>query len=386
MSFQMWYFRSPEIVFGEDSLSFLSSLRMKRAAIITDRNLLKTAIPDQVRRALGTNVQSIVIGDISEEPPLSEMTKHSAQIMEFAPDWFIALGGGSAIDTTKILFLLYERPDLTAYDITPLVELGLRKKSRLIAIPTTSGTGSECTWAAVLSEEESEGRKRAKHELASREIMPDYAILDPSLVTSLPLEQTRNTATDAIAHSIEAYGSTWRNPFSDAMAEKALELIVENIENVINDMKNVELRNRVHIGASMAGLAFSNSQIGLVHALGHALGAKFKLPHGKTVGVFLPSVIDYNYDSCAERYDRLNQIIPSKYRASRLDHSVQNVLKAIGQATSVKETGICREDCLASLDELVRLASESTGLVTNPKNSSSADIRNLVLMAYEIKV
>jgi alcohol dehydrogenase class IV len=378
----MWFFRSPEIVFGEDSLSFLSSLKIKKAAIITDRNLLKTEIPDLVRHALGASVQSIVIGDVSEEPPLSEMTRQLGRISEFAPDWFIGLGGGSAIDTAKILFLLYERPDLTAYDITPLVELGLRKKSRLIAIPTTSGTGSECTWAAVLSEEEVGGRKR-KHELASREILPDYAILDPSLVISLPLEQTRNTATDAIAHSIEAYGSIWRNPFSDAMAEKALELVVENIEKVINDMKNVELRNRVHIGASMAGLAFSNSQIGLVHALGHALGAKFKLPHGKTVGIFLPYVIHYNYDSCAERYDLLNQIIPSSYRDSRLNLSIQNVLRAIGQATSVKEAGVSKEDYLACVDELVTLASESTGLVTNPKDSSSADLRNLLLRAFE---
>lgn len=376
----MWYFRSPEIVFGEDSLSFLSSLNIKRAAIITDRNLLKTDIPNHVHQALGDKAQSIIVGDISEEPPLSEMTKQLERIKEFAPDWFIAVGGGSAMDTTKILFFLYERPDLTVYDITPLVDLGLRRKSRLIAIPTTSGTGSECTWAAVLSEEE-EGKKR-KHELASREILPDYAILDPSLVASLPLEQTRNTATDAIAHSIEAYGSTWHNPISDAMAEKALELVLENIEGVVKDMKNLELRNRVHIGASMAGLAFSNSQIGLVHALGHALGAKFKLPHGKTVGIFLPHVINFNYESCRERYDRLNRIVPTRYRDSKLDHSVQNVLKEIGQATAVKDAGIRKEDYFASLDELVLLAGESTGMVTNPRDSSSADLRNLFLIAF----
>jgi len=374
----MWYFRSPQIVFGEDSISFLSTLDVKRAAIITDRNLLRTDIPGVVEKALPSGSESMVLGDVSEEPPLSEMTTHLGRINEFAPDWFLAVGGGSAIDTAKILFALYERPDLTVYDITPLVRLGLRRKSRLIAIPTTSGTGSECTWAAVLTVE---GEKR-KHELASTEILPDYAILDPALVVSLPLEQTRNTASDAIAHAVEAYGSTWRNPYSDAMAEKALELILGSIPGVMNDPKNPELRNQVHIGASMAGLAFSNSQIGLVHALGHALGGRFKTPHGKAVALFLPHVVAYNCDACPERYDRLNKIVPNNFRGNKLSDSLENVLGAIGQARNGEEAGIGAGEFSSNLDDLVLLASESTGMVTNPKDASSSDLRSLFIKAY----
>jgi len=375
----MWYFRSPQIVFGEESVSFLSSLDVKRAAIITDRNLLRTDIPGLVEKALPSGTESMILGDVSEEPPLSEMTTHLERIKEFSPDWFVAVGGGSAMDTAKILFVLYERPDLTVYDITPLVKLGLRKKSRLMAIPTTSGTGSECTWAAVLSVE---GEKR-KHELASPEILPDYAILDPSFVTNLPLEQTRNTASDAIAHAVEAYGSTWRNPFSDAMAEKALELVLGNIMGVIKDPRNVEMRNQVHIGASMAGLSFSNSQIGLVHALGHALGARFKTPHGKAVALFLPHVVEFNYDACPDRYDRLNLIMPDQYRGTKLSDSLENILGAMGQTRSGKEAGISESEYLSNLDGLVSLASESTGTVTNPKDSGSADLRKLFIKAYE---
>ena len=374
----MWYFRSPQVVFGEDSISFLSSLDVKKAAIITDRNLLHTDLPGIVERALPPGTESMVLGDVSEEPPLSEMTTHLGRINEFAPDWFMAVGGGSAIDTAKILFALYERPDLTVYDITPLVKLGLRKKSRLIAIPTTSGTGSECTWAAVLTVE---GEKR-KHELASTEILPDYAILDPAFVISLPPEQTRNTASDAIAHAVEAYGSAWRNPYSDAMAEKALELILGAIPAVINDPKNMELRNQVHIGASMAGLAFSNSQIGLVHALGHALGGRFKTSHGKAVALFLPHVVAYNYDACPERYDRLNKIVPDRFKGARLSDSLENVLGAIGQARSGREAGIDALEFNSNLDELVLLASESTGMVTNPKDASSSDLQSLFIKAY----
>jgi alcohol dehydrogenase class IV len=374
----MWYFRSPQVVFGEESISFLSSLDVKKAVIVTDRNLLRTDIPSLVEKALPTGTESMVLGDVSEEPPLSEMTAHLSRINEFAPDWFLGVGGGSAIDTAKILFALYERPDLTVYDITPLVKLGLRKKSRLIAVPTTSGTGSECTWAAVLTVE---GEKR-KHELASPEILPDYAILDPAFVVSLPAEQTRNTASDAIAHAVEAYGSTWHNPYSDAMAEKALELILDGIAGVMRDPRNTELRNQVHIGASMAGLAFSNSQIGLVHALGHALGGRFKTPHGKAVALFLPHVVAYNYNACPERYDRLNRIVPDQFRRTRLFDSLENVLGAIGQARSGREAGIDEAEFNSNLDDLVLLASESTGMVTNPKDAGSSDLRSLFMKAY----
>lgn len=374
----MWFFRSPEIVFGEDSISYLSSLDIRKATIVTDRNLLKTDIPERVRMALPASASSMVLGDILEEPTLAEMTAHMDRIREFAPDWFVAVGGGSAMDTTKILFALYERPDLTVYDITPLVKLGLRKKSRLVAIPTTSGTGSECTWAAMLTE----GGEKRKHTLASAEILPDYAVLDPTFVVSLPLEQTKNTASDALVHAVEAYGSTWRNPFSDAMAEKAIELVLGGIEGVINDPHNLELRNQVHIGASMAGLSFSNSQIGLVHALGHALGAYFKTPHGKAVALFLPHVIEFNYDACPERYDRLNRLVPDRYRGSRLSDSFENVFAAIGQARNGKDAGIDEKEFQSDLDALIQLASEDTGMIANAKDAGSEDLRNLFIKAY----
>jgi alcohol dehydrogenase class IV len=378
----MWFFRSPEIVFGEDAISFVSSLDIRKAVIVTDRNLVKTDIPDRVRRSLPTSAESIVVGDVSEEPPLSEMTEHLERIREFAPDWFVAVGGGSAIDTAKILFALYERPDLTVYDITPLVKLDLRKKSRLLAIPTTSGTGSECTWAAVLS---IEGEHR-KHELASPEILPDYAILDPAFVLALPPAQTRNTACDSLAHAIEGYASAWRNPYSDALAEKAFELVSSSILGVVADPSNLELRNKVHIGASMAGLSFSNSQIGLVHALGHALGGRFKTPHGMAVALFLPHVVEFNYDACPDRYNRLNQLIPEAQRGASLSESLDNMMAAMGQARNGREAGIGEDEFRQNLEDLVLTASESTGMVTNPKDSSSADLRNLFIKAYEVTI
>ncbi len=365
-------------MYGDDALSFLSTLPVKRAAIITDRFLLKTDLPGKVRDALPEGAESVVIGNISEEPDEEQVISGMNALIDFSPDWIIGLGGGSSMDTAKILFARYERPDISVYDITPLVPLNLRKKSRLIEIPTTSGTGSECSWAAVLSEK----NEKRKNELASPEILPDYAILDPQMVLRLPAEQTRNTAVDAITHAVESYVSQWNNPYSDALAEKALSLILGSLERVLEEPGDVVSRSRVHIGASMAGLSFSNSQIGLAHALGHSLGAHFKMAHGRTVGLFLPYVVEYNYESSAEKYGKLNSLFDSRFRGKRLQDSLRSYFKSIGQPVTIMEAGIDRKAFMNSLDSLVSMASESTGVTTNPRDSGSDEIRKLFNDAY----
>jgi len=370
----MWFFRSPEVVFGDDSLSYLGSLKIRRAVIVTDRFLKDSEPVNLVVSNLPEGAERMVVADVPPEPTYREMTASLDRIRSFEPDWFIAVGGGSSIDTAKVLFALYERPDISVYDITPLVRLNLRRKSRLAAVPTTSGTGSECSWAAVVSVE----GERRKHELASKEILPDVAILDPRMVVGLPREQTRNTAVDAVVHAVEAYTSTWRNPFSDALAEKALQLITPNLPVVLAEPGNIASREAVHIGASMAGLAFSNSQIGLAHALGHALGAYFKLPHGKCVGLFLPYVVSYNYQAVKERYDRLNTIFPDKVRAEGFTETLKNYFREIGQPLTLEEAGVGRGEFTQSLEELVRLASEDTGVTMNARDASTEDIRRVL--------
>jgi alcohol dehydrogenase class IV len=367
----MWFFRSPEIVFGEDSLSYLSTLEINRALIVTDKFLKDSEPVKLVLSNLPQGVKWQVLAEVSAEPTHREMTASLDKVSSFEPDWFIAVGGGSSIDTAKVLFALYERPDISVYDITPLVKLNLRRKSRLVAVPTTSGTGSECSWAAMISEE---GEKR-KHELASEEIIPDVAILDPRMVLGLPLEQTRNTATDAVVHAVEAYTSTWRNPFSDAFSEKALELIVPNLPLVLRDPANIAKRESVLIGASMAGLAFSNSQIGLAHALGHALGALFKIPHGKCVGLFLPYVVHYNYPAVSERYERLNRIFEGKESFSE---TLEHYLHSIGQPLTLRELGISQKEYEENLERLVTLASEDTGVTMNARDARTDEIRAII--------
>ena len=370
----MWFFRSPSIVFGEDSLSFLNTLDGKKIAIITDKNILNSGLITKVENNLPHDSKTLLISDTLPEPDGDSMVLHLNDIKKFEPDIFIGVGGGSSMDTAKILFALYERPDITIYDITPLVKLNLRKKSHLIAIPTTSGTGSECSWAAVVSEK----NEHRKNELASPEILPDYAILDPEMVLSLPREQTVNTSVDAITHAIEAYVAKWANPYSDALAEKALELISNNILNVLENPGNVEARNSVHIGASMAGMSFSNSQIGLAHALGHSFGAVFKMAHGKSVGLFLPEVIRYNYKSSRTKYDKLNSILPENIRKGSLDLSIENLFKKMGQPVTMGTLNINEDEYHKNFDLLVELAENSTGIITNPEDINREGIETIL--------
>ena len=370
----MWFFRSPRIVFGEDSLSFLSMVESRRFLIVTDRFLAGTGILEKVKAGLPQGAETMVFSKIGPEPLLSEMTSDMDSIYRFRPEIIIGLGGGSSIDAAKIIYALYEKPGLSAYDITPIDNFVFGLKSKLIAIPTTSGTGSECSWAAVFSDD----REKRKNEVASPEILPDYAILDPDLVLDLPREQTVNTAVDAITHAVESYVSQWNNHYSDMLAEKALSLILPNLMRVLSDPHDVAARESVHIGASMAGLSFSNSQIGLAHALGHAMGACFSIPHGKTVGLYLPEVVRYNYKKAGSRYDHLNGLFPEKFISKTLDITLRKYFRELGQPVKIDEIPISRQDYEKKIPDMVELASQSTGVLTNPEESDGKSINELI--------
>ncbi len=369
----MWFFRAPSIVFGEEALSFLNNIDFRRIAIITDENIKRAGLVSLVLKELPENSENIVVSDIPEEPTLADIKQRATAVGEFAPDLVIGLGGGSSMDAAKAIFTLYERPDIDIYDITPLVKLNLRNKARLILIPTTSGTGSECTWAAVLSDVD----HSRKNELASTEIIADHAILDPALVLKLPPGITRNTAVDAITHAVEARSSQWRNYYSDIFAEKAIELITTNLPLVLKDPDNRKAREEVHIGASMAGIAFSNAQVGLAHAMGHSLGAHFRIPHGITVALYLPQVVEFSESEAKESYNSLMMKMPHEFRRGNLADSLRAFFKSVGQPLNVKDCGIDRQSYMEKMDTLVALAEESTGGVTNPREASSAQLREM---------
>lgn len=385
----MWFFTSPRtIVFGEGALEYLKELEGERVFIVTDKVLRKLGIVDKVVEQLKETGMEIRIFDEVEPEPSKQTIKRGAKILsEFGADWIIGLGGGSCMDAAKAMWVLYERPDLTIEDITPFEKLNLRKKARLINIPTTSGTGADVTWAVVITDAE----RKVKLELASKEVVADISILDPALVLDLPPRLTADTGMDALVHAIEAYTVQWKNDFSDALALRAIQLIFKYLPRAFKNGKNdPEAREKMHNAATMSGLAFSNSQIGIVHAMGHSLGAVFKIPHGRSVAVFLPYVMEYNLSEAASLYAEIAEAIgitdgSDEEKARKLIEAVRNLMKELEEPLSIKEMGIPREEFEAKLDELIEKANESTGTIVNPRVPTEEDYRKLFLYAYEGK-
>jgi len=385
----MWFFTSPRtIVFGEGALEHLKELEGKKVFIVTDKVLRELGIVDKVVEQLKeTGMEIRIFDEVEPEPSKQTVEKGAKVLSEFEPDWIIGLGGGSCMDAAKAMWVLYERPDLTIDDINPFEKLNLRKKARLINIPTTSGTGADVTWAVVITDTE----RKVKLELASREVVADISILDPALIIDLPPKLTADTGMDALVHAIEAYTVQWKNDFSDALALRAIQLIFKYLPRAFKNGKNdPEAREKMHNAATMSGLAFGNSQIGIVHAMGHSFGAVFKIPHGRSVAIFLPYVMEYNLSEVANLYAEIAEAVgitdgSDEEKARKLIKVIRNLMKEIEEPLSIRDMGISREEFEAKLDELVEKANESTGTIVNPRVPSGEDYRKLFLYAYEGK-
>jgi alcohol dehydrogenase class IV len=375
------------VAFGEEALDALETVKGSRAMVVTDQTIRRLGFVEEVVQRLRKNGMEVLVFDEVEPEPSKETVMRGAErAREFSPDWFVGLGGGSCMDAAKAIWVMYERPDLRIEDITPMTELGLRRKARLVCIPTTSGTGSEATWAAVITSRE----EVFKVELASREILPDLSIVDPRLASKMPPSLTASTGMDVISHAVEAYLSQWSNPFSDALALQALRLAFRYLPRAHANGSDMEARDKMHVAATMAGMAFSNSQIGLIHAMGHSLGAVYHIPHGRTVGLFLPYGMEYAREVARERLVDIAWAAgleaPSREETvERLLGWVREFVRGLGEPLSVRELGIGREDFEGRLEELVRKAMQSTGIFTSPRVPEDADCRRLFLYAYEGK-
>ncbi|MGQ9623871.1 MAG: iron-containing alcohol dehydrogenase [Candidatus Bathycorpusculaceae bacterium] len=381
----MWWFQSPKIAFGEDALEALKDLEGKKAYIVTDKAIKSLGYVDLISKYLReTGFEVEVFDEVKPEPSLEDIIEDAKTLSKFAPDWIIGLGGGSCMDAAKAMWVLYERPDIKLADISPLIKLGLRKKARLICIPTTSGTGSEASWVTVITDE----KEHVKMELASRELYPDISIVDPKLTASMPKKLAAYTAIDALINAIEAYVSQWKNDFSDALAVKAAQLIFKYLPRAYKNREDNEAREKMHNAATMAGMAYSNSQVGVSHSLGHAFGAVFKIPHGLATGVFLPYSIEFNAKEAAERYRELAEAIGIKAESTeeavgRILAAIKDLMREVELPLSIKEMGIKWEDYQGRLDELVMKAEMSTCNFVNPRVPTSEELRKLFIYAFE---
>jgi len=304
---------------------------------------------------------------------------------DFQPDLIIAIGGGSCIDAAKALWILYERPDLRLEGVSALTELELRKKARLVAIPTTSGTGSDATWVAVITDK----AERVKLDyITSHELVPDVSILDPRFCAKMPKAMVAQTGLDALTQGIEAYVTTWRTDFSDALAMKVIELASKYIERSYKDQNDLEAKEKMHNAGSMSGLAFSNSHLGIAHSMGHALGATYHMAHGLSVAIATLYVIQFSQGVVGDKYLEIARAIgitsfTSKEATEQLIVSLTALMKRLDQPTTLAEFGIKREDLLRNMKSLVEKTNMSACTFVAPRVPSSEEMEKLYMCAFE---
>ncbi len=381
----MWFFNSPEIVFGEDALSYLEELEGRRAFIVTDENIVRLGFAEDVQKRLKqAGIESQVFAGVEPEPSLQTVRRGAAAMRAYEPDWIIGLGGGSCMDAAKAMWILYERPDMEPDAISPLERLGLRKKARLICIPTTAGTGAEVTWAIVLTDRE-EGRKLG---LGTREAVADIAIVDPAFTLHLPRDLTAATGMDVLTHAVEGYSSTWANDFTDGLCLQAARLVFEYLPRAVEHGADApEAREKMANAATIAGLGFGNSMAALAHAMGHSAGAVFHLHHGRVVGLFLPYTIGYTANGGVGRYRDLAAFLglpaESEEEAGKaLAEAVRDLARRIGEPTSLQEAGVSRQDFEEHLERLCDLAEADPTIVTSRRIPTRDELARLFRHAY----
>jgi alcohol dehydrogenase class IV len=380
----MWFFNSPEIVYGEGALGYLSEIEGQRAFIVTDQNMVKLGFVDEVIGHLKeAGIETRVFAEVEPDPSLETVKRGAQAALAYEPDWIVGLGGGSPMDAAKAVWVLYERPDMEPDEINPIEALGLRRKARLITIPTTSGTGAEATWAIVLTDTEGQ----CKLGLGSRENMADIAIVDPMFAAALPPQLTADTGMDALIHAVEGYTCTWRNDFSDGLCLKALRLVFDYLPRAY-EKGDLEAREKMHNAACIAGLGFGNAMASLAHSMGHSLGTIFHVPHGRAVSLFLPYTIEFSVRGEETRYAEIARFLglpaeSEEQGAASLVSAIRGLLNRLGQPTTIGELGISRDEFEAGLTKLVENAGNDSMTITSPRIPSTEEFEQLFRYAYE---
>ena len=299
---------------------------------------------------------------------------------------FIAVGGGSVIDAAKAGLLMYEKGmDYDPTSLSPFDKLGLGRKAKLVAVPTTSGTGSDASFGIVLTR--IKGSSKRKIAVGNYELVPYATILDPSFTVTMPVSLTRNTALDALAHAVEAYVAVMANPFSDALAEKAVEIIVGDLPIVLTNPGDIEARRRLHMAATMAGMAFTAAGLGLAHAIAHAIGPKLQLHHGLAVSLVLPYVVEYNMEhseTARNKYTRLSEIMERKGYSGELDKQLKQLYKTIGHPTRISELEkpLSQDEWESIVGSIALEALADPELAFNPVPIGQDDIEALLRKMY----
>jgi len=383
----MWYFVAPEVVFGPDSLSRLAELQARSAVVVTDKNIVDLGLVERVKEqlTLGGIATAAVFDGVEPDPSVQTVRNGVSLINDHGPDLIVAVGGGSVMDAAKAMRVQYERPDVAIEEIAPFVTgLGLGKKCRLICIPTTSGTGAEATWAIVLTDTE----EQRKMGLGCRDVLPEVAIVDPAFAATMPPRITADTGMDVLTHGVEGYTSTFKNDLSDGLCIRAVQLVFEYLPRAVRNGDDMEAREKMHNAACIAGLGFGNSMAALAHAMGHALGTVFHVPHGRAVGLLLPYAVEFLGEACDEFLAEIAYAIRVDVPAGEgaapvLARTIRNLARSIDQPLSIRELDIPSEAFDSAIPRMVDNTMSDTQLVTTLRIPSEAEAANLFRHVYD---
>lgn len=364
-----------KVVFGNDALSSLSELSYENAVIFTDAFMAKSGNADMIK-SLMTGCKNIsIFSETIPDPPIELIVKALEFLLEKNTDAVVALGGGSSIDAAKSTILMFGKKT--------------GKRIPLIAVPTTSGTGSEVTKFAVITDREA----GVKYPLVSDKLLPDMAILSSELVRSVPPAITADTGFDVITHALEAYISTGANDFTDAFAEKALELCFEYLPKACKDGNDLEAREKMHTASCLAGMAFNDASLGVNHGIAHALGAVFHIPHGRANAMMLYHVMKYNaeleggkFGECSLACKKMAKIarfvgLPSfseKQGALNLVNEIKKMSKQLGIPQTLADAGVSKNDYEKAKAHIIKSAVNDACTVTNPRKINSASVETIL--------
>ena len=372
-----------KIYFGENALDRLNDLPYKRVMIITDPFIetsgLLSLVTERLHHAF---IDFTIFKDVVPDPPLEKIALGVKKLMEYNPDCIVTVGGGSAIDSAKAIreFALRANP----------------REIALIAIPTTSGTGSEVTSFSVVTDTQND----IKYPLVSDSMLPTEAILDAELVKSVPASVTADTGMDVLTHAIEAYVSINNNEFSAALAEKAIEICGTFLLRSYLDHNDKHARAKMHVASCLAGLAFNSASLGLNHGIAHAVGARFHIPHGRANAIVLPHVIEFNsginkhskskkeYPKCVEKYCNVAKLLGvnnfneiTTIRA--LVGWIHFMNKEMNIPLSISQCGVEKSEYMNAVDAMAEKAIADACTATNPRVPSKAEVCLILEHMYD---
>ncbi len=410
----MQWFKIPsKIYFERNSIEYLHQMKDmgSKVIIVTDRSMVDLGFVNRITDQLNLRspeVQHQLFCDVEPDPSIQTVLKGVQLMRSFEPNTIIALGGGSAMDAAKGMWLFYEHPEVNFDDLKQKFmdirkrafqypEMG--KKAKLVCIPTTSGTGSEVTPFAVITDK----IEHKKYPLTDYSLTPTVAIIDPALTMSLPRSVTADTGMDVLTHATEAFVSTLASDYTDGLAIQAIKMVFKYLErSYSNGANDPEAREKMHNASTLAGMAFANAFLGMNHSMAHKIGAEFHVPHGRANAILLPFTIryngtkpqklstwpKYNYYCADERYAELARILGLP--ASTIEEGVESYAKACGELgrkvgikMNFKSQGLDEKEYMSSLEKLAYLAYEDQCSPANPRVPMVADMMEIMRQAYD---